>query len=875
MRSLARPQRTSELSTLILAAALFLAPPAAASSGQFAWVHSAVADYGSHGVGEIEHTFTSLGVSLNDIRGLAFQEDASGSFLYVLNRPAGDIHCYEVSPGGSELTWQYERSMTGVESARGLAYSREGGQDVLYFNDWKSDPPLPGSYGAAPPSHGVGPGRGALVSRLYRYEIDTGLLEFADLSVPAYEIEDRELHGVERVGAELYVSFDPSSYPGHRKKVRRGIARFPIATTGWLGSAAPPSPIQASGVADDRAQPFTGWAKLVAGTADVRHMPSANKAKTDDDGEIESVDPSHALAAMSVDGVDYLWGSVDSHSIYLADAETGRGIFAFDRPFETKRNLWPMAAGLDHLWVAERLGGAPDVIHRISILDDVTRPLAGPKRLRRYRMKLTSDREAPHLGYVQHTFGRPYPNTRAQNQGIFAGTHEMHDLSGGAVSQRVLSYDPAGDPDAKQKYTHFVYMTTGQPSDPDRFQSEIQIDGWSASYRRFVYPHLTELDSGPPGTHYLDDDETLYDVAGASGTWSDLIERVEEWIESEYGAPVRRDNAYWRARDVMDYVLESYHYPDDGDETPEEDRVPATVDYARGHFDANPGDEKAALSADSNWSDNVIACSGTTMLQNGAMRHLGIPARWVGTSSERGSGDWVADDGDEFLEAGEQAKATNGHRYAEVWMGEAYGWVRFDGTPERPATREGFDRRPKRKTQWTLMSEAGAGIEDKRVIHNIGAHAWSLMLVPFESIEDCEDGNRQCGSVRYNLRGTYTDPTAFEPSSQSIRYEPLLFVEDVSVERPRYRSYEIEWTLAGDWSLDPDATLDIELQIFDSDDGWTKVTSLAAGHPAESGSLEVEIDDLAAGTYRVRVTKTGDVPTGNASASFEILRLWP
>ena len=105
-----------------------------------------------HGVGDLEATYSSLGVTLNDIVGLAFQDDSGGTHLYVLDGGGDRIHRYVVAPGSFTLT--HDRSVAlpaGLASPRGLAYAFEDGADILYFNDWQED--------------------GA--SRVYRFDFDT------------------------------------------------------------------------------------------------------------------------------------------------------------------------------------------------------------------------------------------------------------------------------------------------------------------------------------------------------------------------------------------------------------------------------------------------------------------------------------------------------------------------------------------------------------------------------------------------------------------------------------------------------------------------------------------------------------------------------
>ena len=107
---------------------------------------------------------------------------------------------------------------------------------------------------------------------------------------------------------------------------------------------------------------------------------------------------------------------------------------------------------------------------------------------------------------------------------------------------------------------------------------------------------------------------------------------------------------------------------------------PAVVDYDRRHYDANPGNLKIALSGRPYDGTQIIACSGTSVMMAGAMRYLGIPARWLGTATEKGARTWDAN-GNGLLDREEVAFCTNGHRYTQVWLGDHYGWTCFDATP--------------------------------------------------------------------------------------------------------------------------------------------------------------------------------------------------
>ncbi len=465
------------LLSLLAISSLLAAPPAEARTAEEEELsHSAstgastenLAAVSLHGVGDLESSDDTLGLAT--IRGLAFQDDDTGATLYVLVTSGSPrVRRYSVTPGSLTLTYAGTDSLpAGVVSPRGLAYAFEGGSDVLYFNDWEDGG----------------------ISRVYRMDLGANTSTFADLDQPEYQIDGRQLHGVERVGSDLYVSFDPSSYASHRRRVRRGIVRFHIRDEIPVRISGSPSLAGSTSIHLALSGP---WDALVNGTAVPHHMPSANKE--DDDG----VDPSQALASMSVDGHDYLWGTVARHSIYLADLETGRGIFAFPRPFNHDRTSHAMTVGLNHLWMAEDIDGGNDVLHRISILDDPTRPVTGPRELRRYRMTLESTRQELHHGWVHHMLARPYPNTRAPGQGIFAGTHTSTDVSGGSLANELLDYDPADDPDANLGDDEDYRVRVRKTGDPvtGNFSATFDLAHWQSVIH-------DDDDPRPPGDVVID-----------------------------------------------------------------------------------------------------------------------------------------------------------------------------------------------------------------------------------------------------------------------------------------------------------------------------------------------------------------------------------
>ena len=81
----------------------------------------------------------------------------------------------------------------------------------------------------------------------------------------------------------------------------------------------------------------------------------------------------------------------------------------------------------------------------------------------------------------------------------------------------------------------------------------------------------------------------------------------------EYHTEPDMDNPYWAALNVLEYIVENYHYPNDGA------GYYATYDYSKNDYNSHPGNIKASYSADDIYVDNITACSGTGAMVGGIM----------------------------------------------------------------------------------------------------------------------------------------------------------------------------------------------------------------------------------------------------------------
>jgi len=773
------------------------------------------------------------------ITGMTICEDLSGNFLYIMDGNSKTILKYSVNSINGHLSYVESISIRRgrLKDPRGLANSKEASGDVFYFLDYYND-------------------RNNAISRLYRYDVGNKDLTFIDLTDEEYDIGTKEVYGVTRQGDHLMISFDPSGYACQIVRMRRGILKLSVkddandqVLRGEKGYQKP-----------------SGWEKALNGKpVIIKHMPGPGK--TIDENQVEA---SRSLASMSIDGMNYIWGTVGTENIYLLDGVTGRGIFFFDMPKSpevAEIHHSGMAFGVGDLWVAVPNSKDP-VIHRINVLKNPELPYTGPKRYREIRMRLVSvikDKVDIPRGYVFHTFLHPFPNEVLGRQGIIPNTIHTNDLNNVAdCNIEHLYYFPADDSTSRQDYTLVTYNADLHP-DIRRYKTDFSIRVWMREYKHFIYPHLVHGDRGPEGTSYLEDDDVLYRINADPEIYPAFIQRVKDYIIDEYGIDPQMDNPYWAARNITEYVMENYHYPKD------DEGYYATYDFEKGNYNSNPGNLKAELSADNNYEDNIIACSGTGAMVCGALRSIGVPATWIGVSQEHNWTSWGTEDGDEFLEFNEESSVGNGHRYNHVWLGEFYKWQRFDATPKRPDGVD-FDKKPKEISQWDLMLRSASGVEAHRVIHTIQSEFWPNLHNAFA---DCEEHVNSCGATRYNLLGTYTYPEDFHLSRNIIRYRAIQFINDVKIELNEELAGVVSWKTVGEWDMDPDAELDVVLERRCKSEhgrnpsGYEIVKVLVRNVPIEQKSVKVNLKGLDPNIYRIKVTKVGDPVTGNA-CTFEV-----
>lgn len=706
-----------------------------------------------------------------DVRGLAWGDDG---LLYGLDHPGADraarVFVYARRLGPERLE-RVERRTAPADftapavlpvEARGLAFAREHGRRVLYFAAWRA-------------------GDATGFARLWRWDLDLDRTGHVDLRQAAFDLGGGEVTGVAYADGHADVAFDAGAYADATLRVRRGVLRLRVGSTGegggaaWIalqtgavtaasglvagaatGGQATPRALEATARTAVVGGPRTvsaaaGRPGLVAsgplssvwGAGAVRHLPGSGSGK------------SMGLVRAALGGAGYLFGTASGDRVVCADAASGRALFAFPVPrhLPRDRDAWGLAFDGTDLWTTERISGA-DYVHRVDVARDPTAPDLGARRVRRLRMSITTTPSSGglDLGWVRHNYSHPYADHQTINQGLDPCSRVVRDLTGRG-EEVLTSSDPAGDPAARQWFSRVVYDEVPSLAATSTFE----VDVWTRRGRHLVYPHLASRDAAAlAGTDYLADDDVLFNLSDRA-TYEAFVARVARWVEATWGVPADLTNPYWAARNVLEYIQEHYHYPHD-----EIGRF-ATEDPARGHFNANPANLKLALSAGPYDQDEIIACSGTSVMVAGVMRHLGIPARWVGTSQQKN--DWDQD-GDGLLGAHEEAVGNNGHRYTEVWLGPAWGWQRFDATPYMPAE-DAYDAPPAALAQTRFMDRAACGVEENRLVLNVGSGKVAAM---FRIHEGGGPIDRDAGDQRYNLQGRFERPELWNGSGHSIRF---------------------------------------------------------------------------------------------------------
>jgi len=762
-------------------------------------------------IGESEHVYT-LAVENTDVRGLAVDDNSSDGLRFSALDRSGKVYAYRLDPSAGT-------DFDGLEILQ-----------IYDLNAVAGHPELASPRGLA---FAMENGRGvfyflnwdnsedAIQSQLWRYDVENATASCVDLSSYMFRIGDREVLDVAYEDGQILVSFDASGYSHQNLRVQRGIIRLE-----W-------NP--------------TDHGKL----AFVCHLPDSGTS------------PSHGLACMELDNARCLWATVGNDHIFCADARTGRGLFFFDRPQSDEESVscWGMAFGDGALWISENVAGL-DRVHRVNVTKNLDASLEGPRILRHLIMTIDTEPEADFddPGAVCHYYSRPYGYEQLHNQGVWPQTETIEDISAAPnATLKSLTYDPASDISSRQYMSYVEYANAPAAT----YSSRYEIDLWTNPYKKFVYPHrVDECCEELKGTNYLADDTGLFNLSDTE-TYAAFVQRVKAHIEEKYGVAADMRNPYWAARNVVEYIQDHYYYPS------RPKRIPAAVDYDRRHYDANPGNLKIELSARAYDKSQIIACSGTSVMVAGAMRHLGIHARWLGTGTQQGPTKWD-DNGNGLLDAEEIAPCTNGHRYTQVWLGRHYGWICFDATPSKPEFND-YDPPPPLRSQWRYMNRtAGGHRTEKRIVFNVGSALYRPLYRDFEYDEKLAVDNNCGGDQRYNLQGRFEKPELWALARHGIKLRNLCFIKDVTISGPKDET-RVAWELDGPWDKTPEATVSVHLQQMNADaEGPEDVARVAKAVPCESKSTVVDLSKHSGKRLRLIIRKDGDSETGGHSDEFDI-----
>lgn len=762
-------------------------------------------------IGDCEKVYTAANDN-KEIRGLAFDESsAEAARLFTLDA-SGHIYVYRLRQDAKKQIDKLEL-MDKISLPKDTDRSSlAGSRGLAFVKEGKQEIFYFLNY--------EGTGRYSK-SQLWRCNFKTKDFTCIDLSDYRYKIGYRETFDLVYDDGKILICYDGAGYHDSNMRVRRGILQLK-----WPSQAEKPE--------------F------------VKHMP--------DSGEF----PSYGIARMTLGGAEYVWATAGKDYIYSAEASTGRGLFYFDRPSaeDSNERCFGLTFGQNTLWIPQSQPGT-DRICRVNVTKNAGTPYEGPKILRHLMMTIRTEPKKENVadpGKVYHYYSRPYPYEQFQNQGFWPDTEKVVDTSRASnASISMFTYDPAADSSSRQ-YMRLVEY----PNAPARtYSSQYEIDLWTNWYCTYVYPHLVNKNTdGLAGTEYLADDPELFNLNDTK-TYDSFFERVKQHIKDKYGVDADVDNPYWAARNAVEYIQDVYYYPG------LEQNMPATVDYSKKHYDANPGNMKLALSERNYDKTQIIACSGTSVALSGAMRYAGHPARWLGTATERDPSFWDKNENG-LLDSDETAPCFNGHRYTQVWLGDLYGWICFDATPTRPAFGD-YDPAPPLKSQWRYMERAARGhLLDKRVVFNVGSKLFRPLYRDFVYDERLAVNNNCGGDQRYNLNGRFDKPEEWNTSSHRIYVKNLCLIKNVALSGPKDKT-QVTWKLEGQWDKDPDATVSVYLQrVYEKSRKAQDITKLAKGLPYNALRATVDLSRHRGKRYRIIIRKDGDSETGGSSKMFDL-----
>jgi hypothetical protein len=743
----------------------------------------------------------------NDAYGLTYDDRTTPRRLLVSDRYDNRIRTYEIGAAG--LTYvagaNIETDALHPEflGPRGIAIGRDGARTYLYVLT----------------SNAPGPAGLAYDSRLWRIDLDDIRPETTDqvnLNQSGLWTRGRKVYDVAYFGGLLYLSYDASDI-AVPFRYDHGILRLKVT---------------------EGASPANYWTRLKRvlygdNTAVDALLPDSGRA------------PAYGLAIMTVGFRMYLWATSEDGYIYLAEAISGRGVFAFASPGQ--RAARGLAYGGGSLWVVDQVAGT-DVVHKVNVTSGYGVPLQGKRCVRhlQVRLKSTARRQVADMN-VDHNFAEVFANALRPNQDVDAGSQLLYAVNCRDATYSRLWYHPASDWSCPQYYRQATYR--GLAPAGTLLDTAYEADFWTSSRRHFVYPERGD-DSEPPDGYYTADDSRIYGITADPDAFSQFAGEADRRMEIEYGIAGQYTDRFWRVRNLLEYLVEHYTYGN-------------VSDSDSGHYAYNPARCKLRLPFDGVASNEKMSCSSSAFALVGMCRSLGIPARWIGTTKQRGEWDT---NGDGLMTGSEKAVDWPFHRWVEVWLGGEYGWQRFDPTPA--------DDGPRWFSQWELMGRSACGVGSSDLVLTVGS---GYHFQFYEQSSSCQLYN---SCPRYNVPdstsnwdSTWRIAAVEDEVSREANWSNACFVQvtqpfTAAVLNVRLApSYTVRWTTSGRWDMDPTATV----SILAEDEAGAR-TSLRLGLPYGDGSAAVTVNGLADGRYRIYVVKDGDALTGGRSGLFTITR---
>lgn len=583
-----------------------------------------------------------------------------------------------------------------------------------------------------------------------------------------------------------------------------------------------------------------GLLRLDVGAADPGAVPTASHLRLPDNGPPtrDGLTPTQSVTIGEVDGVPYLITSARA-AVIVSDLRTGRGLFFVDRP-TGDFPIWGLATDGDQLWVPDRIERARDTLSALSLSTlDATDP--GPWWLRTAHLSTRSvprDSAPDTPGWVTHAYGHPLQLPTQQPL-----MDRWRATADGDPIETQPTWEVGDDPDTIQTDTIFRWDRGAQIR-----KSEVELWVMSRNVRQGVYPHRITA-ATPPAPGYVAD--SWLHRLDHRRRWRRFHDRIVDYVSERYHlseaeARAELDHPYWAARDTVDYIFSAYLYPS------RELDIDVTVDRSRGIFHGYPADEKAALSARPFTGHEVLACNGANLVLEGALRSLGLGTRLMGAIFARPEEGWDLD-GDGFLDPGEQHTGVKGHQYAQVWLGEPYGWQVFDATPESFVDAE--RNPPPLPAQWDVMKESVATQAGRRVVMSLfsGPHDPMVRNYPTKA-----EGFEQA----YAFFGRYQLPQHWRYPEHRLQFHNPLSLE-VTTSPGEGGTTDVRWRTVGPWELLPDPQLEILAEPWSngarSGAAQPVLEAIAASASEASLVLPEPPEDA---RWRIVVRLVGDKATG-------------